>query len=75
MIKKYLIEINVDEDHINEKYPNYSINWDSPEEFIEATLSNIESTDENNEYPSQYYNEWGYSVQVLDELGDDGHYT
>ncbi len=41
MIYKYEIELEIDEETIHLKYPNYNIEYLHPNEFVEAAISNI----------------------------------
>ena len=41
MIYKYEIELEIDEETIHLKYPNYKINYSHPKEFADVIVSNI----------------------------------
>lgn len=41
MIYKYEIELEIDEETIHLKYPNYKINYSNPKKFADVTISNI----------------------------------
>jgi hypothetical protein len=57
MKKRFMVEIEVDEKNISKKYPNYSINWSKPEEFINHLMKDFVS-DSN-------MKKWGYSKKIL----------
>ncbi|MEI7676940.1 MAG: hypothetical protein WCJ03_09185 [Bacteroidales bacterium] len=63
--KSFVIEINVDVNQINRKYPNYNINFNNPFQFIEFLKANIESScGENSNSPEKDMNDWGYSIKI-----------
>ena len=61
------IRITVDEDNIDALYPNYSINWNTPEEFMNHILDYIEETNNNVSIDSSEnkLKKWGYTIEVL----------
>jgi hypothetical protein len=60
-----MVEITVDEDNIATLYPNYNINWDDVDDFIEATTDNLQTPFEENEIPINHLKRYGYSIRVL----------
>jgi len=62
---KVLVEIKVDEENITELYPNYSINYDDVDTFIESIINDLETPMEEDGLPTDYLKEFGYSVRVL----------
>jgi hypothetical protein len=62
---KVLVEITVDEDHIEHLYPNYRFNWDDVDEFIDNRIDGLETPMEVNGLSIDYLKEFGYSIRVL----------
>ncbi len=62
MIFKYNVEIEVDEETISQKYPNYQFNFSNPKEFADnkAFCWEVEGLEHNEEGLKR----WGYSVKV-----------
>ncbi len=60
---KYLleVEIKIDEDNINEKYPNYKWNFDSIEQFADSLVSE-ESFEGNIDMSKDGLKQYGYSI-------------
>lgn len=53
---KLLVEIKIDENNIGYKYPNYNINWNSPEEFITYLANDLEK---------DHLKDFGYEIKVI----------
>ena len=66
-MKKVLVmmEITVDEDNITTLYPNYNLNWDNVDDFIESRTDNLQTPFEENEIPIDHLKRYGYSIRVL----------
>ncbi|MDD3007547.1 MAG: hypothetical protein RBR70_11780 [Arcobacter sp.] len=62
-IFKYLLEVKIviDEENINQKYPNYKWNFDSIEEFADSLVSE-ESYEADTDMSKNGLEEWGYSI-------------
>ena len=56
MQKRFIVTIEIDEKNIAHKYPNYSINFRSSEEFIDLLMNDIVILGDDLE-------QWGYSMQ------------
>ena len=67
MKKRYMIEIEVDEENIAELDPNYSINYENPEEFIDSLLKDFIYEGETN-MQEDGLKEWGYAKRVIRPL-------
>jgi hypothetical protein len=59
-----LVEISV-ADNVAELYPNYSINYDDEEQFIDTLIDGIETESERWGLPVNHLKEYGYSIRVL----------
>lgn len=60
---KYLLEVEIviDEENINEKYPNYKFNFDSIEQFADSLVSE-ESYEADTDMSKDGLEKWGYSI-------------
>ncbi|TKI70980.1 hypothetical protein FCU45_00910 [Sulfurimonas crateris] len=60
---KYLLEVEIviDEENINKKYPNYKFNYDSIEEFA-SSLVPEESYEGDTDTSKDGLEQWGYSI-------------
>ena len=58
--KQFIVTINVDDENISELYPNYSINYDSPDELIEALMKSFK-WEGVTDMSKGGLREWGYS--------------
>jgi hypothetical protein len=65
MIFKYEVEIEVDEENISRKYPNYKFNYSNPKELADSIAYGLEREGETN-MATDGLNEWGYSIKVKD---------
>ena len=63
MKKKFNLIIEVDEKHIKEKYSNYEINYNSPEEFIECLIKDMQH-EADTDMSKDGMREWGYSIKI-----------
>ena len=61
--RKFTLEIAVNADKILQKYPNYRVNFDDPNEFIEFILSGLEWSGDTN-LSKNGMKKWGYSVKI-----------
>jgi hypothetical protein len=55
------IEIVIDEENINEKYPNYKFNYDSVEDFADSLVPE-ESYEADINMSKDGLEQWGYSI-------------
>lgn len=67
MKKRFIVEIEVDEDSIWDKYPNFKYNWSNAQEFIEDTIKSFEQSADT-DLRKNGLKEWGYSVKVIEEI-------
>lgn len=64
-IRTFVVEITVDEKNIRNKYPNYEINYDTSNEFIDSLMFNFENdTDVNIDCLKKF----GYRKRVVKEI-------
>ncbi len=59
-----LVEISI-ADNISEVYPNYSLNYDDEEQFIDSLIGDIETPYEFEGLPFDNLKQYGYSTRVL----------
>lgn len=55
------VEIIIDEENINKKYPNYKFNYDSIEQFADSLVPE-ESYEGNTDISKDGLEQWGYSI-------------
>jgi len=60
--KKITLKIVVDDENIANLYPNYSINWDSAEEFIAHQIDDICTYYDLNRKPIDCLKEYGFEI-------------
>ena len=60
---KYLLTIEVADD-IADKYPNYSVNWDTPEEFVEDTVIGMTSAADYDLTQKDSLKDLGYRIRA-----------
>lgn len=60
---KYEIIIEVDEENIDKKYPNYWINYENPKELADTIAFGIQREGET-DMSKDGWDEWGYSIKV-----------
>ena len=60
-----LVEITVDDNSIPNKYPNYDVNWEKPEDFIEDLIDFFCTHEDVNGVPFDSLKEQGFNVKVL----------
>ena len=62
---KYLLEVEIviDEENINEKYPNYKWNFDSIEQFADYLVPE-ESYEADTDMSKDGLEQWGYSIKI-----------
>ena len=63
MIYKYEIELEIDEETIHLKYPNYKIKYSHPKEFAEATIRKI-IHELDIDLSVDGLEKWGYSLKA-----------
>lgn len=66
--KRFILEIEVDEDAVKQKYPNYRWNYNKPEELIRTVANDVKfiaGVDMSKDGMKQ----WGYSVKVKEMKG------
>lgn len=54
-IKRFLLEIEVDEERVMKLYPNYRFNFDNSEQFINFIKSDI---------PKKHMKSFGYNINL-----------
>ena len=54
--KKFLIEVTIDNDKLEKKYPNYHINYDNAEQFAKAMAHQINQP------------KYGYKAKLIKKL-------
>lgn len=67
MKRQFLVEIEVDEKNVAKKYPNYSINWDSPEELIDSLMRDF-IFEADTDMSKDGLTEWGYAKRIIREV-------
>jgi hypothetical protein len=60
---KYEVLIEIDEDNVDKKYPNYGINYDNPKELADAIAFGVAREGET-DMAKDGWKEWGYSIKV-----------
>ncbi len=63
MIFKYTVEIEVDENNIEEKYPNYQFNYCSPQELADSVAYSLE-IEGDTDMRKNGLDLFGYSIKV-----------
>ena len=66
--KKIILKIVVDDENIANLYPNYSLNWDSAEEFIANRIADMCGAGLWDGKPIDYLKEYGFEIT---RAGDD----
>jgi hypothetical protein len=61
--KRFILEIEVDENKVQQKYPNYRWNYDKPEELIKAVANDVKFI-AGVDMSKDGMRQWGYSVKV-----------
>lgn len=61
--KKFIVEIEVDDQTVQQKYPNYRINYSKPEELINAVANDIRFI-AGVDMSRDGMKLWGYSLKV-----------
>ena len=61
--KTFIVTIEVDEEAVKQKYPNYRLNYDKPEELIKAVANDIRFIAGVN-MSKDGMETWGYSIKV-----------
>jgi hypothetical protein len=68
MIKRrFIVEIEVDEKTVANKYPNYQFNYDNPNELIDARIRDF-TIEADTDMSKDGLKEWGYAKRVIKEL-------
>jgi len=60
---QFLVTVEIDK-NIEAKYPNYRINWDSPEEFAESIMESLTSSADYDLTQKSSLKEYGYKVKA-----------
>ena len=60
-----IVQITVDEENIKDLYPNYAINWETVDEFVDSFIPHIESEVEIDGLPIDHLKKYGYKIEVL----------
>jgi len=60
---RYEVEIEIDEESVFQKYPNYKFNYSNPKELADSIAFGLEREAETN-MAKDGMKEWGYSVKV-----------
>ena len=68
MLKKFIVTIEVDEKNIADKYPNYSINFRSPKEFIDHLMNSF-TIEGGIDTSVEGLERWGYSKKYKKKKG------
>lgn len=65
MIFKYKLEyeIEIDEKNINEKYPNYKYNFNSPKELADSLVP-TKIYEADTDMSKDGLEQWGYSINI-----------
>lgn len=65
MIFKYKLEVEViiDEQNINKKYPNYKLNYNSPEELADSLVPTV-AYNFDTDMSKDGIKEWGYGIKI-----------
>lgn len=61
--KQFILTIEVDNEQIVKKYPNYKFNFSSPDEFIKWTIEGMKYAGNTN-MSKDGIKEWGYSIKI-----------
>lgn len=61
--KTFIVTIEVDEEAVKQKYPNYRSNYDKTEQFIKAVANDIRFIAGVN-MSKEGMKQWGYSIKV-----------
>ena len=62
----FLVKITVDDENIEELYPNYKFNWDTPEQFIDYLAEDaLQTPTEYDGYPIDHLVENGFKMEVI----------
>lgn len=68
MKRRFVVEIEVDEKNISDKYPNFKLNYGTNfKEFIKSLMKDFEY-EGNTNMAKDGLKEWGYSKKVLKEI-------
>ena len=67
MIKRFIVEIEVDENNIAKKYPNYSINYSTEEKFIKSLIKSF-TIEGNTDMSKNGLKKWGYAKRIIKEI-------
>lgn len=63
--KTFIVRIEVDEEAVKQKYPNYRLNYDKPEQFIKAVANDLRFIAGVN-MTKDGMETWGYSIKVME---------
>jgi hypothetical protein len=65
MVFKYKLEyeIEIDDDNINKKYPNYRWNFNSPKELADSLVPTI-IYEADTDMSKNGLDKWGYSIKI-----------
>jgi hypothetical protein len=63
--KTFIVRIEVDEEEVKQKYPNYRLNYDNPEQFIKAVVNDLRFIAGVN-MSKDGMKQWGYSIKVFE---------
>lgn len=63
MTFKYTVNIEIDESAVKEKYPNYTVNFDTPQQLADSIAFGLETEGETN-MRIDGLQQWGYSISV-----------
>lgn len=61
-----IVEITV-ADNVADLYPNFSLNYDDEEDFIESRIANLETNSELDGKPFNHFKRYGYAIRALDK--------
>ena len=63
--KTFIVRIEVDEEEVKQKYPNYRLNYDNPEQFIKAVVNDLRFIAGVN-MSKDGMKQWGCSIKVFE---------
>jgi hypothetical protein len=63
--KTFIVRIEVDEEEVKQKYPNYRLNYDNPEQFIKAVVNDLRFIAGVN-MSKDGMKQWGYSIKLFE---------
>jgi len=68
--KTFLLEIEVDEENIKNKYPNFGSNYEDGTDFIDTITNDMVTSIDGVNLSRDGIKTWGYSVKITDLPND-----